>query len=182
MRIIPLLIFILLLTSCIPTQIAPIIDEYRVQEGRKFHKSLSEHYAFIFNDPKEAYDFYNYVNIVYQLNHNDVNIDVPFITSDQQFYFSFHEAERTTNFINLAPIVVDAKLDQEGIGPLLESTYETRKGYWYIVITVFDEYGNDALHPSHLSQKDVRRYLNSMRKDYLKHHNYYEALLNKNPD
>jgi hypothetical protein len=77
---------------------------------------------------------------------------------------------------------VDAKLEQEGIGPLLESSYTSRNGQWYIIMTVFDEGGNDALHPKHAMQKPVKAYLNTLRKNYLKHENYYEILLNKNPD
>jgi hypothetical protein len=160
----------------------PILKTYRVQQGRKFHKSLLDHYGFIFNDPKDAYEFYDYINIVFELNHQSVDRDVPFDISDQQFYFSFYEAERSTNFVNLVPIVVDAKLEQEGIGPLLESSYTSRNGQWYIIMTVFDEGGNDALHPKHAMQKPVKAYLNTLRKNYLKHENYYEILLNKNPD
>jgi hypothetical protein len=123
-----------------------------------------DHYGFIFNDPKDAYEFYDYINIVFELNHQSVDRDVPFDISDQQFYFSFYEAERSTNFVNLVPIVVDAKLEQEGIGPLLESSYTSRNGQWYIIMTVFDEGGNDALHPKHAMQKPVKAYLNTLRK------------------
>jgi len=176
------LLLAVVIIACIPTKIAPKIETYRVQQGSKFHKSLLDHYAFIFNDPKDAYDFYNYVNTVYELNHQDVDRDVPILVNNHRFYFSFHEAERSTNFINLAPMVIDAKLDNEGFGPYLESTYESRKGYWYIVMTVFDNFGNDALHPDHPHQKELVDYLNAMRIEYLNNENYYEVLLTKNPD
>jgi hypothetical protein len=175
-------LLITLLFACIPTKVAPKIDTYRVQQGSKFHKNLLDHFAFIFNDPKEAYDFYNYINTVYELNHQEVDRDVPFLVNNRPYYFSFHEAERTTNFINLAPMVVDAKLEDEGFGPYLESTYESRKGYWYIVMTVFDDFGNDALHPEHPYQKEVVDYLEELRTQYINNHNYYDVLLTKNPD
>jgi hypothetical protein len=172
----------LLLIACFPTKIAPKIDNYIIKEGSKFHKDLLDHYAFIFNDPKDAFHFYNYINIVYELNQNKVDLDVPFVVNDQLFFFSFYEVEKTTNVVNLVPIVVDAQLDREGYGPFFESTYQSRTGHWYILINVFDEQGNDALHPAHAQRDTVKRYLNDLRKNYINNENYYEVLLNKNPD
>ena len=182
MRIFILVILAVINLSCLPTKIAPRIKEYKVKRGHKFHKELSQHYTFIFKDPKQAYDFYNYINIVYQLNYYSVDRDVQFVLSDELFAFSFREAEKTTEFVNLLPVAIDLTLEQKGYARFLESTYQSRTGHWYIIMTVFDELGNDALHPQHRKQKAVLRYLNTLRTNYLAHQNYYEVLLNKNPD
>lgn len=135
-----------------------------------------------FKDPKQAYEFYDYIKIVYQLNNFSVNQDVQFVVNNELFSFSFREAEKTTNFVNLLPVAIDLTLKREGFTPILEPAYQSRTGHWYIIMTVFDDQGNDALHPQHINNKAVIRYLNTLRKNYLTHENYHEVLLNKNPD
>ena len=182
MRYLSLLIIALAVSSCIPVKIAPQIKDYKIKSGQKFHKNLSHHQAFIFNDPKDAYEFYSFINIVYELNNIDVAADVPFLINSKEYYFSFHEVERTSNTLNLIPVIIDLKLKEEGVGPLLEPIYESRKGNWYIIVNVFDSDGNDALHLENKSRKEVERYLKEMKTLYFSHHNYYEALFKKSPN
>lgn len=175
-----LLLFLILTTSCPPSKIAPRIKTYKIVRGQKFSKSLLQHYCFVFKDPKNAYEFYNYVNTVYQRNDVDVDKDVPFQIDRQSYYFSSREAEKINETFNIVPLLLDKITEHKGYGgPYLNAVYTSRKGHWYILINVFDNEGNDALHPKHPEQKEVIKYLEKMRTSYLSHQNYYEVLLLK---
>jgi len=84
-----LLIFVLFLfQSCIPLRIAPTIDDYKIIKGKKFKRSLSKRQMFIFEDAKEAEQFYSFVNIKFQLDHKNVYDDVPFEINGEQYFFA----------------------------------------------------------------------------------------------
>ena len=42
-------ILVVLLTSCIPTKIAPKIESYKITTGKKFNKALPKWQSFIFD-------------------------------------------------------------------------------------------------------------------------------------
>ncbi len=130
---------IFLFSSCIPYKIAPQIEEYKVVRAKKFYKRLPRDYGFVFEDPKNANEFYSYVNVKYERNHKDVDRNVPFIIDGEEVFFSFHEIERTTETINLAPIFADVILEEKEFPPIFENVYYFRKGNWYVVLTVLDE-------------------------------------------
>lgn len=48
---------------------------------------------FVFEDSKDADEFYNYVDTSFQLNNENVYDDVPFTVNNQQYFFSFYEVE-----------------------------------------------------------------------------------------
>ena len=52
----------LLLSSCIPVKIAPKIEKDKVMLAKRFKRQLPRDHAYIFKDPKEADEFYNYIN------------------------------------------------------------------------------------------------------------------------
>lgn len=174
-----LLVCIILLqfTSCIPISVAPSIETDKVMKGKKFKKRLPKKHTFIFEDPKDANEFYNYINTKYQLNHNDVEYNVPFKVDEEQYYFSFHEVERKTQTINLLPIFWNAKLEQNGHDPIGESLETSRENYWYIAITVTNDSFDDCLHPNYHKQQEIVGFLRSLRVEYLTTHNYIEAML-----
>ena len=132
-----LLIFFLF-SSCIPLRIAPNIKDNKVMIAKKFKRNLPKHYSFIFNDPKDADEFYNFIDIKYNLKHTDVQWNVPFTIDSKEYFLSFHETEIPTKTLNLIPIVIDAKLVSKGHSPLLEDVHFSRVGNWYLVLTVFD--------------------------------------------
>lgn len=78
MRILVVLLIVFMF-SCIPLRIAPKIETDKVMVARKFKRKIPKQNAFIFEDTKDANEFYNYVNIKYQLDHNDVEFNVPFV-------------------------------------------------------------------------------------------------------
>ena len=69
-RIIIVITVFFLFSSCVPVRIAPSIQDYKVMKGKRFKKGLSKRYFFIFEDPKEANQFYNYVNTKFELQHH----------------------------------------------------------------------------------------------------------------
>ncbi len=81
--------FVFLIQSCIPLRIAPTIEDYKLTRGKKFKRSLSKRQMFIFEDPKEAGHFYDYVNTKFDLNHEDVYDDVPFKIDSSTFFLRF---------------------------------------------------------------------------------------------
>lgn len=165
--------------SCIPLRIAPNIKTDKVMVAKKFKRKLPKRYAFIFEDPKDANEFYYYVNTKYELNHLDVEYNVPFIAEGKEYFFSFHETEIPDKTLNLGLIFVDLILESKDWDPMFVDDYETRKGNWYLVITVSDDAFNDCLKPNYNSREDILKYLRNLKMEYLTTSNYLEALLRK---
>ncbi|MBW1295147.1 hypothetical protein [Aquimarina litoralis] len=166
--------FLLLLfcNSCFPTKIAPRIEDYKLTTGKKFKKQLPKRGAFIFEDPKNANEFYKFINAKFKLNDTDVRWNVPFKIAEKEFYFSFYEVERTSKTINIAPMIIDAALDPDDTDPGLEDLYTSRSGTWYIALTVNDEEFMDPLKENYPQKEEVIAYLRNLKKEYLSTRNY----------
>ncbi len=171
-----LLAILIVIQSCIPIRIAPNIDDYKVTKGKKFKRSLPKREMFVFEDPKDVNHFYNYIDTKFQLNDENVYDDVPFIINDTQFFFSHYEIEIPTKMLNVGGFVVDAMLDDAGVGPVFEDSYSSRKGHWYIAIEVYNDFENDCLNADALSREAVLKYLRALKQEYLTTHNYNETV------
>ena len=170
---------IFLLTSCIPLKIAPTIKEDKIKIAKRFKRHLPKQYALIFKDPKDADEFYHFINTKYRLNHKMVEDNVPFTIDGEEYSFSFYEVEKITKTINLLPFFLDAALDNKGYDPVFEDSYSSRKGHWYIALTSFDVGLNDVLDPENENREAIIKYLRDLRIEYLNSNNYLEALLKK---
>lgn len=170
---------IFLFSSCIPLKIAPNIKEDKIKLAKRFKGHLPKHYALIFKDPKDADEFYYFINTKYQLNHEGVTNDVPFKIDGHEFSFSFYEVEKITKTINLLPFFLDAALDNKEYDPVFEDSYSSRKGHWYIALTSLDADMNDVLHPDTENREAIIKYLRDLRIEYLNTSNYLEAMLKK---
>ncbi len=180
MRLLPIVFLSILFTSCIPLSIAPTIKEDKIMVAKKFKRQLPKQYALIFEDPKEADEFYNFINTKYERNHQDVMSSVPFLIDGDTFYFSFYETEKSTKTLNLVPALIDAKRESNGNDAMLSEIHTSRKGTWYLVLTATDKNSKDCLNPNHLKSKKIENYLRSLRIEYLNTSNYLDALLRKN--
>ncbi|WP_299431053.1 hypothetical protein [uncultured Maribacter sp.] len=167
------------LTSCVPIRIAPSISDYNVTKGKKFKRSLSKRQMFIFEDPKEANDFYNYVNTKYDLQHIDVYDNVPFKINEEQYFFSFYEVKIPDKAINFFPFVTSV-LFNAAIGNFEDAEIEDptmdRKDNWYLAIEVYSDLEKDCLEINSLSREVVLKYLRTLKKEYLSTHNYNEIV------
>ncbi|PVW17393.1 hypothetical protein [Marixanthomonas spongiae] len=163
--------------SCIPLSIAPNIDGGKIYPPKKFKKHLPQNYVYVFEDPKNANEFFNYINAKFQVVYDDDLGNIPIEIENNTFYLTFYEVERSTQTVNLVPIVVDAKLDQEGHGPILEDAHITRSGSWYIALTVTNEGLKDALKPSYPQHNKVKTYVDALRQEYLTTVEYIEVYL-----
>ena len=179
MRQLLLLLVFFIFYSCIPLRIAPTIKEDKVMVAKKFKRKLPRQHAFIFEDPKDADEFYNYINIKYELNHIDVGWNVPITIEGEKLFLSYYEVEIPSKTINLIPILIDASLNSNGYNPLFEDEEFTRIGNWYLVLTVTDSDFNDCLKPSYQYQKEIIKYLRALRIEYLNTHEYIQVLLKK---
>ena len=164
--------------SCIPLRVAPTITDYKISKGNKFKRSLPKRQMFIFTDTKEAEEFYNFVNIKYNLNHIDVYDNVPFQINGMQYFFSFYEVSIPDKAINLFPFFLEAGVNaalnvesEENPEPT-----EYRKDYFYIAIEVYNDIENDCLSENSLSRTSVLNYLRELKNEYLSTHNYNEVL------
>ncbi|MGB5817988.1 MAG: hypothetical protein WBG90_00790 [Saonia sp.] len=162
--------------SCIPIRIAPSIDDYKVTKGKKFKRGLPKRQMFLFEDPKEAGHFYDYVNTKFHLNDHLVDTDVPFKILEQQCFFSFYEVEIPTKTVNLVPLIIDGLLDRADMSPVLEDAHSSRTGTWYVAIEVYSDVEKDCLSENSLSRTSVLKYLRTMKKEYLSTHNYNEVV------
>ncbi len=179
MKLLLLSFSFLLFTSCIPLRIAPSIKEEKLIVAKKFKRTLPRKHSYVFEDPKDADEFYNYINTKYELNHEDVEYNVPIYINEHEYFLSFHEVEIQTKTINLVPIMIDAGLESNGITPLLEEHEFSRTGNWYIVLTVSDSKLNDCLDPKYGDRDVVINYLKAERLEYLATSNYFDALFRK---
>lgn len=173
------LIGVLLATSCIPYKIAPNIEDYKIVVAKKFKRDLPNHYAFVFEDNKEADAFYHFVSRKFELGNENTMSNVPIEVDGRTYYVSFHEREKTTETVNFVPLLVDGLLDSEGIDPVLEESYSTGNSYWYILITVLDSSFNDCLAPTFANRQDVILYLRVLKLEYQGTYNYMGALSKK---
>lgn len=149
-----------------------------MMQAKKFKRKLPRETSFIFKDPKKADEFYHYVNTKYQLNHTDVGYNVPITIDGKTCYLTYNEASIDDKKMNLLGLVVDAKLEDEGLTPLFDS-YVKRKGHWYLIITVFDENIKNCLLEDHPLRQKTIEYLKDLKKEYLSTHNYQELLFTK---
>lgn len=174
-----ILLSLYIFSSCIPLRIAPKIKDHKIMVAKKFKRNLPRDYAFVFEDPKDANEFYNYINTKYGLNYQDVEWNVPFTIDNEEFYFSFYETEIPTKTINLIPIMLNAKAEQNGNEPWLEGFEFSRNGNWYLVLTISDSNMGDCLEPNHRSREKALRHLQDLKKEYLNTNNYLEAWFRK---
>lgn len=182
-RILPFIFLFIFLESCIPLRIAPSIDDYKLTKGRNFKRGLPERTVFIFEEPKEkeANEFYTYVNVKYQLEHDNVYDDVPFQIDGEQYFFSFYETDIQDKSIPILGIFMDVLiskgLDSDDYDPIFSpNDGVTRKGNWYIVIEVYSDKEKDCLAIDSLSREIVLKYLRILKKEYLSTHNYDELV------
>ncbi len=176
-----IVVSILFLSSCIPIRIAPNIADYKIVKGETFKRELPRREMFIFEDPKDAGHFYDYVNIKYQLKDKNVSDDVPFNIDGNLYFFSFYETEIPDKTINLIPIAFDVLLNEvlgnEEKEPYLsDDAGFSRKGNWYIAIEVYRDQEKDCLTLNSLSREAVLEYLRTLKKEYLSTHNYNEIV------
>ncbi|MFK7813214.1 MAG: hypothetical protein AB8B59_12010 [Maribacter sp.] len=171
-----LILVLFLFQSCIPLRIAPKIDDYKITKGKKFKRSLSKRQMFIFEDAKEAEQFYNFVNINFGLKDTNVYDDVPFEIGGQQYFFAWYEVEIPNKSINILPILADVLIASTGNLPMLEDSYGSRKGNWYLAIEVYNDLESDCLTETSLSRESVLKYLRALKKEYLATHNYNETV------
>ncbi len=134
---------------------------------------------FIFEDPKEANEFYNYVNTKYHLENENVYDDVPFKINGEQYFFSFYEVEIPDKAINFLPFVTSILFnaatghfeDAEIADPTM-----ARINNWYLAIEVYSDLEKDCLKTDSLSREVVLKYLRALKKEYLSTHNYNEVV------
>ena len=170
-------LLILIAYSCIPYKIAPNIEGEKIIKAKKFKKDLPNFYGFIFEDPKNANEFYNFINAKYNLKHLNVDSNVPISINNETYYLSFFERERTTETINLIPFIIDADRNSKGKESLLEDFYATRTGFWYLVLTVTDPKFKDCLNPNHPQHGKIVNHLKKLKDEYFSTSNYMEAYL-----
>lgn len=168
-------VLLFLLTSCIPVKIAPSIDTHKIMLAKRFKRKLPRETSFIFEDPKQAYEFYNYINTKFQLDDIDVGMNTPLKIKGKTYYLTYLEAEKTTKTVNVPLVVIDAKRESNGSSKLFEDSYVTRKGEWYIVISIHDDNLKNCLLDDYPYRGRVINYLESMRQEYLNTSNYLDV-------
>jgi len=174
-------VFILFITlfvgSCVPLKIAPNIEGGKIYAPKKFKKQLPEQHVYAFNDPKDANEFYNYINAKFQIVYDDATGNIPIELEEKTYYLTFYEVERDTKTVNLVPILVNSAMENKGYTPAFEDVEVTRTGYWYIALTISDEALHDALDPSYSHHAQILDYANAMLNEYLTTVDYIEVYL-----
>lgn len=177
MKKISLYLLFLLVYSCIPYKIAPKIEGEKIIKAKKFKKDLPNYYGFIFEDTKNANEFYNFINTKYNLKKQNVESNVPIIINNKKYYLSFYERERTTSTLNLLPLAIDTHRNSNNKNPMLEDLYTSRRGFWYLILTVIDNDIKDCLNPNYPNYEEIISHLKKLKKEYYSTNNYIEAQL-----
>ncbi|KQC30622.1 hypothetical protein [Flagellimonas eckloniae] len=176
-KILLLSVFVIFFYSCIPIRIAPNIKDYKITKGKRFKRGLPKKTVFVFEDPKDADEFYNYINTKFHLEDYYVDTEVPFTIKNDRYYFSFYEVEIPTKTINLIPLVVDGIISQTTeMDPMLEDVHSSRIGNWYIAMEVFSNTEKDCLKEGSISRDVVLAYLRNLKQEYISTHNYNEVV------
>ncbi len=177
MNRLPLLFVVFTLTSCIPVKIAPKFknQDYKIMQAKKFKRKLHRETSFIFKDPKNDGEFYDYINNKYNLKDNYVGLNSPIIIKGETYYITYSEANKDDKTFNIIPMVIDEALNTDA----LSNVYETRKGHWYILITVYDNNLKNCLLDKHPKRKLIETYLKNLKAEYLATGNYKELLFKK---
>tara|TARA_R100001369_G_scaffold16414_2_gene31433 strand:- start:381 stop:932 length:552 start_codon:yes stop_codon:yes gene_type:complete len=178
-------LFILLLAavtpSNIPVKIAPKFknQDYKIMQANKFQRKMSRETSFIFKDPKNADEFYYYVNKKYKLNHKDVGLNTAFQHKAKTYYLSYSEVGKEDENANIGLAFVDLVLEEKAGFTVFENNYTSRKGHWYIILTVYDKDIKNCLLDKHPMKSEITKYLRALKKEYVTTHNYEELLLTK---
>ena len=162
-------------TSCIPLSFAPNIKTDKVKIAKRFKRDLPKRYGFIFEDPKEADEFYTFINTKYQLP--GIDRKIPLWIDKKPYIMNAYERSRATNTVNFVPFILDLLLSGEGNENqgFFSSFYSSRWEKWFVIITLTDLKGQDALAPDHAKRKANLLYLRNLQKEYLNTANYMEA-------
>ena len=167
-------LFILLvpfiITSCISLRKAPSNFTYRIEVAKKFKRQFPKELAYIFEDPKDANQFYKYINTKFQLNDTDVGYNVPITIDNKSYFITYHEAEIADKKLNLLGIAVDATLAVNDLDPVFDQGYVKRNGHWFLALTVYDENNNNCLKSKYPERKNVLDFLNLLQNEYLNSH------------
>lgn len=159
-------IVFLVVSSCIPLQTAPEIQDYKIVVAKRFKRNLPKHHAFVFEDHKTADEFYRFLFWKFGRTNLDIEANLPFKVGDETYYMTFHERPKRSVTLNLLPIFIDAALNSEEVPPSLEDVYESGDKFWYILITVNDSEHRDCLKPSYPHQKEVVATLAALKDEY----------------
>lgn len=170
-------LLVMLFVSCIPLKIAPNFDGGKLFPPKKFKKQLPNNYVYAFEDPKDANEFFEYMNAKFQIVYDDATGNIPITIDTETYYLTFYEVERSTKTVNLLPMAIDAGLENNGYNPVLENAHVTRSGKWFIALTITDENQLDALKPAYKNHYKVIGYADAMRNEYLTTVHYIEVYL-----
>jgi len=177
-----LLAMLITCNACIPIRIAPTIEDYKLVKGKRFRNGLPKKTVFVFEDPKDEAEFYNYIDTKYQLNDYYVDVEVPFQIDDEPYFLSFYEVMIEDKSLDLTPlataILMSVALGDDDVGGYVSDDAEPlrRKGNWYIAIEVFSEAEEDCLSESYRNREKVLAYLRDLKKEYLNTDSYNELL------
>ncbi len=177
MKYLQILLIITLFYSCIPLKVAPKIENYKITKAKKFKRNLPNQNAFVFKDPKDANEFYQYIEAKLGFENQTSENYNPFKINNKAYYLAFYEVERTTKTLNLVPIATDLAVKSQD--PLLENFYTSRKGDWYIVITITSADSLDCLASNYKNKEKVISYLKTLKEDYLATNNYEETFMKR---
>jgi len=177
MRKLLICIFLLLIGSCIPIKKAPEIKDYKIVLAKRFKRDLPRKYAFVFEDEKNADEFYRFLYWKLGRLNTDIEVNLPFKVGEHTYYMSFHERPKRDVTVNLFSLFIDAVLINQGGEPILDGTYASNDEFWYILITVSDSELKDCLMPSHPKQQEVVTTLKTLKDEYENTHHYVEAYL-----
>lgn len=178
-----LIIILLIITtsSCIPVKIAPKFknQDYKVMLAKKFQRKLPRETSFIFKDPKNADEFYQYINKKYKLNDKHVGLNTPFVINGETFYLSYNEIGKEDETANIGLVLTDLVLEEKAGLTVFDNHYSSRKGHWYLILTVYDENLKNCLLDNHPKREAILQYLKELKQEYLTTHNYEELLFTK---
>ena len=172
---------ILFLSSCFPLSIPPNLEKGKLIEAQKFKRKLPKQYAYIFTDPKDANEFYYYLNAKFPPNQaGDSEDNVPIQIDNTNYYISFYETEKKSRIVNLLPALANEVMRKNNVSIELNEPPIVRGGTWYIVLVITDSEFNDALSPNSEYQKKMLAYAKSIHNEYISTTNYNSIWL-QNP-
>jgi hypothetical protein len=174
-KLLVIITIITLFTACLPVKISPKIENYKIVKAHKFSKKLPKTNAFIFKDSKKVGEIYQFIQAKFK-SIKELENYYTFNLNGINYSIKFYEVEKETKTVNLIPVLIDANREQKGNEPLLEDFYISRKSdNWYIAMTVQNEKSSDCLQKKNVNKKEIEKYLEKLKNEYLSTSNYMET-------
>lgn len=171
MKWVVVFLILAVVASCIPYSKAPDIEGTRLFKAQKFKGDLPDSYALVFMNPYGLANFQTFMRERFDVGEAALPQKIPFTVHGHMYFMEVFDRVRYDRAFNLWGGILYELISSNDVGDILvdeedELFADYEAGYAYIVLTVSDEYGRDALSEAYPEREQVLNYLRILYFDY----------------